>query len=818
MVEELEARLLLVIAGTRPGPDLLDEAILLRLPLAADTTTHYYFDRNGSASGSLAWNGTSQSYNGHTGTDYSGGPRSKPVYAAAGGILVAKVDGHGDFEGTANGNYVKLNHGNDRNGTPINTWYLHLNAGTVTSKPLGSYIAPGEQVGGVGTSGNSTGLHLHLHLAYGSAAFDPYAASGEVSWWANQGGGSPSAATPPKKFDVGDHVEVFALSGSATLTVRSPNPTSGSIGAKPNGATAEVLSGPVLSYISSYNTDVYNRYLVRFTDGMEGWVAQNWLREDTETQEIQITHNGVVIPDGSTSAIDFGSVERRQTGPTRIFVVRNVGFEPLSLGALSAPPGFSIVEGLGAYIQPGSFDTFTIRLDSDAVGTKTGQISLVNDDADENPYNFSITGTVTSDVTGPTADVIDVSPDPFVGPLASMTIVFSEAVVGFDKDDLTFTRNEGSIDLAAATLTTSDSITFTLGSLSSLTEASGTYELTVGGTIADDSANALQSAASEIVKVQTSLLRGDAPGVMGDAYYLRRSEDGTHVEIFENVAPVGEATYSLPWAGLASLAFDMGGGNNTLTIDYNHGDPLQAGAGALSYLAGGGNNALNLVGAGTFTFFDDAGATAENLSVNANATDIVFDASQHLAALTIDGATATMPASGKVLTTESLVIVNDGGLDVGANAVIIHYSEDSPIGQWIGSEYDGVTGLLAIGHNGGTWSGPDGIHTTAATPAGRYTLGVGEASQVLGLSDGASSMWHEQSVDATSVLIKFTYSGDIDLNGILDGDDYFRIDSHVAQSGIVFGYGVGDINFDGGIDGDDYFRLDSNISDEDPPL
>src|SRR5437773_11392541 len=58
----------------------------------------------------------------------------------------------------------------------------------------------------------------------------------------------------------------------------------------------------------------------------------------------------------------------------------------------------------------------------------------------------------------------------------------------------------------------------------------------------------------------------------------------------------------------------------------------------------------------------------------------------------------------------------------------------------------------------------------------------------------------------------YTWGGDANLDGLLNGDDYFRIDSHVNQSGSVFGYHNGDFNYDGAINGDDYFILDSNIA------
>ena len=58
----------------------------------------------------------------------------------------------------------------------------------------------------------------------------------------------------------------------------------------------------------------------------------------------------------------------------------------------------------------------------------------------------------------------------------------------------------------------------------------------------------------------------------------------------------------------------------------------------------------------------------------------------------------------------------------------------------------------------------------------------------------------------------YTYGGDADMDGDLDGDDYFWIDSNATQSETVFGWHQGDFNYDGRINGDDYFILDSNVA------
>jgi hypothetical protein len=55
----------------------------------------------------------------------------------------------------------------------------------------------------------------------------------------------------------------------------------------------------------------------------------------------------------------------------------------------------------------------------------------------------------------------------------------------------------------------------------------------------------------------------------------------------------------------------------------------------------------------------------------------------------------------------------------------------------------------------------------------------------------------------------YTWHGDIDLNGQIDADDYFRIDAGFLNQ--AKGRRNGDINNDGKIDADDYFMIDSSF-------
>lgn len=96
----------------------------------------------------------------HTGIDL-GLPMATPVFAADAGIARV-VSGGGGY-----GNYVMVVHGNG-----WATLYGHLSAFAIKD---GQVVARGEQVGFVGSSGFSTGPHLHFEIRYDRDYVDPCA-------------------------------------------------------------------------------------------------------------------------------------------------------------------------------------------------------------------------------------------------------------------------------------------------------------------------------------------------------------------------------------------------------------------------------------------------------------------------------------------------------------------------------------------------------------------------------------------------------------------------------------------------------------------
>jgi hypothetical protein len=139
---------------------------------------------------------TESGYN-HAGTDYFSWPYAWSkmdqgeviVVAAAAGIIIYKQASNQDKScsfNSSNWNAVYLEHGD---GTI--TWYGHLKKNSLTDKVEGDYVEAGEFLGVMGSSGNSTGPHLHLEV-YNSDGqlIDPYQGdcngTTNRSWWENQ--------------------------------------------------------------------------------------------------------------------------------------------------------------------------------------------------------------------------------------------------------------------------------------------------------------------------------------------------------------------------------------------------------------------------------------------------------------------------------------------------------------------------------------------------------------------------------------------------------------------------------------------------------
>ena len=232
-------------------------------------------------------------------------------------------------------------------------------------------------------------------------------------------------------------------------------------------------------------------------------------------------------------------------------------------------------------------------------------------------------------------------------------------------------------------------------------------------------------------------------------------------------------------------------GGGTLTI-----------SGAQAHGAGAVFDAL----AGTTSFSSDGGS---NLTVNAGAP-VDFNSSQRLAGLTIAPAIDVQLALGGARTLSVAAFTNTGGtLDLHDNDMIVRNGG--------GAKRAMIDNQVATAYAFGAWTGPGITSSRAATTDGVTTLGVALAGDVFGISDAQTTTWNAQTVSGSDVLVMYTYAGDVNLDGLVDGADYGTLDNWIQFPG-TSGYANGDVNYDGVIDGADYGVLDNSIQLQGPLL
>lgn len=158
-----------------------------------------YVDQNTTASAVQDYNCESNTYDGHQGTDiaiwpfgfYKMDQSQVEVIAAADGTIVQRADGN--FDRNCGSNTLTANSIIIQHADGSYALYWHMKNGSVTSKTVGQTVVAGEYLGVVGSSGSSSGPHLHFEIRTSSATNsykDPFSGTCNLlnnnSWWAAQ--------------------------------------------------------------------------------------------------------------------------------------------------------------------------------------------------------------------------------------------------------------------------------------------------------------------------------------------------------------------------------------------------------------------------------------------------------------------------------------------------------------------------------------------------------------------------------------------------------------------------------------------------------
>ncbi|MGH7176555.1 MAG: hypothetical protein ACREJC_04160, partial [Tepidisphaeraceae bacterium] len=307
-----------------------------------------------------------------------------------------------------------------------------------------------------------------------------------------------------------------------------------------------------------------------------------------------------------------------------------------------------------------------------------------------------------------------------------------------------------------------------------------------------------------------------------DLYIIKLDAPGTTVQVFMNnpVVPMFTATYST----LGIIAIDGDADDDSATVDLVHGNPIPpdgihfdgaADSDTLGIVgttgaqtAAANSGSLDISGAGSIghanvetVSFDGLGGF-DSLTIS-SAPPVIFPGTQQFQSLTLAaGTSAALSSNGnRVLVVKALSLDASASLDLFDNDLILDYTDTRS------AALDAIQALINSARNFGEWDGP-GLTSTVArdNPDANTTLGAMDASDYLGYY-GPGTLFAGQSIDATSVIVKYTYYGDANFDGQITLDDYSQIDGGYLLN--LTGWLNGDFDGSGGkVDLDDYSLID----------
>jgi len=259
----------------------------------------------------------------------------------------------------------------------------------------------------------------------------------------------------------------FAATTGAQIALSLDVPASGDFDLYLYRATSDSFGNPVIAASSSQASVGTDESIVHVPVASEEMVVVVKLVSGsgaftvtaTSSPEIEVLDVAANIADGG-GPIGFGSTSQGSAALTKIFTVKNTGSGNLTTSGLSVPSGYSVTEALSSTIAPSSQDTFTVALSTASAGTFPGTIQFTNNDSNENPFNFTVTGTIISS-TLPEVEVLDGAANIADG---SGPVSFGTVALGGTALSKTFTvKNTGTGNLTTSGLSIPSGYSLTEG-------------------------------------------------------------------------------------------------------------------------------------------------------------------------------------------------------------------------------------------------------------------------------------------------------------------------------------------------------------------
>jgi hypothetical protein len=283
---------------------------------------------------------------------------------------------------------------------------------TASGLPTGTYIATYNLTDGNTATGNTATMTV---TTAGSGTFttNTLSNSGTTTITITKlesGGTSPNNCS---SIITVNNTANLTVNANPTVTTTTPNARTGSgtviLEATASSGTLNWFSfatgGSSLGSGTSFTTPsitATTTFYVQATNGSCISTTRTAVIATVNNPEINIQGNTVSIVDGdttpnSTDWTDFGSMEISIGVITKTFTIQNTGSAVLSIGAITIAGtnagDFTIAATPSASIAAGGSSSFSISFDPSALGLKITAVSIVNNDSNENPYDFFIQGT-----------------------------------------------------------------------------------------------------------------------------------------------------------------------------------------------------------------------------------------------------------------------------------------------------------------------------------------------------------------------------------------------------------------------------------------
>lgn len=473
------------------------------------------------------------------------------------------------------------------------------------------------------------------------------------------------------------------------------------------------------------------------------------LGASNDIPEIQVLQASTDIPD-NTGSFGFGNT-LLGTAVIKTFTVKNNGADNLTLNPLSLTgSGFSLVSPFSSTtIAPNQSATFSIQLDAATVGTFNATLSFNNNDKDENPYNFAISGAVEPSEVQISAGVSPSEAGTVNGtftiqlnspaPAGGLTINFSVAgsanspadyslVAGANIDSITansFVIAAGKSTATISVIPVDDSIidpnetvgiTLTSGSNYSISSANNTANLII---VDNDSVVEFSQATYQISEDGT---------VIGVSITLNRTGDTTNAASVDIQFINGEATGGIDFNNATqTVSFASGEVNKTITIPINEDSLVEA------------NESLTLALTNPSSSVSIGTQKTATLTIIDNDSSVTFSQANYQ--VNEDGTPI-----GAVIT------LNRSGVVTGAASIEVQFSNDTATG---GADFNSTVQKIDFAANETTKTitvpifedslveGNESLTLTLANPSANTSIGT-QANATLNIIDNDSTIAFSQ--------------------------------------------------------------------------